>query len=221
MEPRLMPYKTVSQFGQDEIVIHKSRFIGLCAPCTSEEQALDFLAQCRARYKDANHHCYAYIIGRNAGVMRYSDDGEPGGTAGLPIIGVLKSRALVDVAVVVVRYFGGVLLGAGGLTRAYTQGCAIAAAAAGEVEMCPCRDYLMDLPYGLLGRFENEIKTRPLQVLEKEFGADVTVLVRMRDTYAPEFLAFAAELTAGKSEPILADEGFFPWAVEREEHHVD
>lgn len=217
MEKKLAPYKTVLRAGKDEVIINKSRFIGLCMPCRSEEEALSFLEKCRNEYKDANHHCYAYIIGRNAGIMRYNDDGEPGGTAGMPIISVLKNRELVNVAVVVVRYFGGILLGAGGLTRAYTQGCAIAVKAAGEVEMCPCRDYLLDMPYGLLGRFENEIKTRPVQVLEKEFGADVTVLVRMRDAYAPEFYRFAAELTAGKSEPILADEGFFSWALEEEE----
>ena len=120
-------YKTLRAPGQDEFIVQKSRFIGCGSPVADEASALVFLAGIRARYKDASHHCYAYIVGRNAGIMRYSDDGEPGGTAGMPILGVMRARGLVDCAVVVVRYFGGVLLGAGGLTRAYAQGAASSA----------------------------------------------------------------------------------------------
>ena len=119
----LKPYKTLLTRASDEFIINKSRFIGYGAPAASEEEALGFLADVRSAHKDASHHCYAYIIGANMGVMRYSDDGEPGGTAGMPIIEVMKARQITNACVVVVRYFGGVLLGAGGLTRAYSQGC--------------------------------------------------------------------------------------------------
>ena len=111
-------YITVREEASDEVVITKSRFIGYAAPCETEEDALAFLRRIREMHRDARHHCYAYVIGKNKGIMRYSDDGEPAGTAGLPMMDVLKSRDVVDCAVVVVRYFGGVLLGTGGLVRA-------------------------------------------------------------------------------------------------------
>ena len=118
----MKPYKTVRQAASDEFIINKSRFIGYASPAEAEEEALAFLQSIRQKHKDANHNCYAYVIGLNAGIMRYNDDGEPGGTAGLPIMEVLKARGVVNVCVVVTRYFGGILLGAGGLVRAYTQG---------------------------------------------------------------------------------------------------
>ena len=123
-------YRTVRQAASDEFIVNKSLFIGHAAPCETEEAALQFLRKIRDEYRDATHNCYAYVIGENAGIMRYSDDGEPGGTAGLPMMEVLKQRGVVNCCVVVTRYFGGVLLGAGGLVRAYTKGCAIALDAA-------------------------------------------------------------------------------------------
>lgn len=109
------PYRTLRQFASDEFIINKSRFIGYAAPCETEAEALAFLQSIRTKHKDATHNCYAYIIGQNAGIMRYSDDGEPGGTAGLPMMEVLKHQGVVNCCCVVTRYFGGVLLGAGGL----------------------------------------------------------------------------------------------------------
>ena len=103
-------YLTVSRPGADEIVIQKSRFIGYAAPAASEEEALEFIRSIREKHRDATHNCYAYIIGSNQGTIRYSDDGEPSGTAGLPMVDVLKNRGLTNCAVVVTRYFGGTLL---------------------------------------------------------------------------------------------------------------
>ena len=105
------PYRTLRQFASDEFIINKSRFIGYAAPCETEAEALAFLQSIRTKHKDATHNCYAYIIGQNAGIMRYSDDGEPGGTAGLPMMEVLKHQGVVNCCCVVTRYFGGVLLG--------------------------------------------------------------------------------------------------------------
>ena len=105
------PYRTLQQFASDEFIINKSRFIGYAAPCETEAEALAFLQSIRTKHKDATHNCYAYIIGQNAGIMRYSDDGEPGGTAGLPMMEVLKHQGVVNCCCVVTRYFGGVLLG--------------------------------------------------------------------------------------------------------------
>jgi hypothetical protein len=122
----LKPYKTLLKAADGEFIVNKSRFIGYGCPCETEEEALAFLASIRTKHKDATHNCYAYIIGPNMGIMRYSDDGEPGGTAGMPIIEVMKARGVTNCAVVVTRYFGGILLGAGGLVRAYSQGAATA-----------------------------------------------------------------------------------------------
>ena len=114
-------YKTIKQPAREEYVINKSRFIGHACPCQTEEQALAFLKRIREEYRDATHNCYAYVIGENAGIMRYSDDGEPGGTAGLPMMEVLKTRGVVNLCVVVTRYFGGILLGRRAGARLFAQ----------------------------------------------------------------------------------------------------
>ena len=150
----MKPYKTLVSRADAEFIINKSRFIGHGKPVETEEEALAFLAEMREAYKDATHNCYAYIVGANMGVMRYSDDGEPGGTAGMPIIEVLKARGVTNCCVVVTRYFGGVLLGAGGLVRAYSRGAAEAVNACGVGVMHPTLRALVDVPYPLLSRVE-------------------------------------------------------------------
>ena len=207
----LKPYKTLLTRASDEFIINKSRFIGYGAPAASEEEALGFLADVRSAHKDASHHCYAYIIGANMGVMRYSDDGEPGGTAGMPIIEVMKARQVTNACVVVVRYFGGVLLGAGGLTRAYTQGAAVAVNAAGVGEVSPTRRYLMEVPYPMLGRVEYLLKSLPVIVEDKQFSDAIvmTLIVRARDDET--FLSAVTSGTDGRIEPIFMEEMYKAW----------
>ena len=207
----LKPYKTLLTRASDEFIINKSRFIGYGAPADSEEEALGFLADVRSAHKDASHHCYAYIIGANMGVMRYSDDGEPGGTAGMPIIEVMKARQITNACVVVVRYFGGVLLGAGGLTRAYSQGAATAINAAGVGEVSPTRRYLMEVPYPMLGRVEYLLKSLPVIVEDKQFSDAIvmTLIVRARDDEA--FLSAVTSGTDGRIEPIFMEEMYKAW----------
>ena len=207
----LKPYKTLLTRASDEFIINKSRFIGYGAPAASEEEALGFLADVRSAHKDASHHCYAYIIGANMGVMRYSDDGEPGGTAGMPIIEVMKARQITNTCVVVVRYFGGVLLGAGGLTRAYSQGAATAINAAGVGEVSPTRRYLMEVPYPMLGRVEYLLKSLPVIVEDKQFSDAIvmTLIVRARDDEA--FLSAVTSGTDGRIEPIFMEEMYKAW----------
>lgn len=207
----LKPYKTLLTRASDEFIINKSRFIGYGAPAASEEEALGFLADVRSAHKDASHHCYAYIIGANMGVMRYSDDGEPGGTAGMPIIEVMKARQITNACVVVVRYFGGVLLGAGGLTRAYSQGAATAINAAGVGEVSPTRRYLMEVPYPMLGRVEYLLKSLPVIVEDKQFSDAIvmTLIVRARDDEA--LLSAVTSGTDGRIEPIFMEEMYKAW----------
>lgn len=205
------PYKTLRQESADEVIINKSRFIGYACPCETEEEALAFLQKIRARHKDATHNCYAYIIGRNAGIMRYSDDGEPGGTAGLPMMEVLKAQGVVNCCVVVTRYFGGVLLGAGGLVRAYTQGTVIALKAAQVVVMEPSQRYLCEVAYPLWDRVNHSLKTMPVQLMGSEFTTAVgfTLLVREKDAEA--VIADLIRLTDARFEYLLEDESYEAW----------
>ena len=204
-------YRTVLQRGSDEFIIHKSRFIGHGAPVRSEEEALDFLADVRRTHKDASHNCYAYIVGRNAGIARYSDDGEPSGTAGAPIIEVIKAQGVVDVCVVVTRYFGGILLGAGGLIRAYAQGSKTALNAARVVVMHKTHRYLFDADYAMVGKLDYFLKFQPVRVNGRDFAENVTYDVSVKQADAPAFLRGLTEASLGRVEPLLLEEDFGPW----------
>lgn len=129
-----MSYITVKDFGEDRFEEKKSEFIGYAKRVENEEEAKAFINEIKNMHKQARHNCSAYIIGKDMNIQRYSDDGEPQGTAGIPILEVMKKSRVTDCAVVVTRYFGGILLGAGGLTRAYTKGASIAIKSAGVVE---------------------------------------------------------------------------------------
>ena len=127
-------YKTLHKFGVDEYIVEKSTFIGYAKPIKTEEEAIEFVNEIKKKHKDATHNVWAYTVGKTMNIQRYSDDGEPQGTAGIPILEVMKKQGITDCAVVVTRYFGGILLGTGGLTRAYTQGASIAIKSAGVIE---------------------------------------------------------------------------------------
>ena len=212
----LKSYKTLIRPAQDSFIIQKSRFIGYGCPCETEEAALNFLAEIRLLHRDATHNCYAYIIGPNMGVMRYSDDGEPGGTAGMPIIEVMKARGVTNCAVVVTRYFGGVLLGAGGLVRAYSQGAAAAINACGVGVMHPTARYLMEIPYPMLNRMDFFLKSEPVVVEDKSYTDVITytMIVRCRDEAG--FLSRVTDMSEGRVEPLRAEEVYLPWSEEDE-----
>ena len=177
----LKPYRTLLKAASDEFIVNKSRFIGYGQPCETEEEALAFLSDIRARHKDASHNCYAYIIGPNMGVMRYSDDGEPGGTAGMPIIEVLKARSVTNCAVVVTRYFGGVLLGTGGLVRAYTQSTQAGIDAAQLVVVSRCVDLRIRIAYPRYEQLMRLAEDHGAKVLSTDFADAVTMNLRMLD----------------------------------------
>ncbi len=204
-------YKTVKGEGSFQFIINKSRFIGHAAPCKTEEEALAFLKKMREQYKDASHNCYAYVIGQNAGIARYSDDGEPSGTAGMPIIEVIKARNVVDVCVVVTRYFGGILLGAGGLVRAYAEGSRVGLDAAQVVTMHETHRFAFNADYSSIGKLDYWLGSQPVQINEKEFGADVTYDVSVKQADAGTFLQGLTEVSMGKIEPILLEKGYQPW----------
>ena len=204
-------YKTLRARGSEEFIINKSRFIGYGAPCETEEEALAFLREIREKHKDATHNCYAYIIGLNAGIMRYSDDGEPGGTAGLPIIEVMKSRGVVNCAVVVTRYFGGILLGAGGLVRAYAQGSKTALDASGVVIMEKSARQLVEVDYSTWQRLEHYLRTAPCQTLETEFTDRVLATLMMKKTDEAQVISDITRLTDARAEFLPDGELYYPW----------
>ena len=209
-------YKTLKQAASDEFIVNKSRFIGYASPCETEEEALAFLRSIREKHKDATHNCYAYVIGQNAGIMRYNDDGEPGGTAGMPIMEVLKARGVVNCCVVVTRYFGGILLGAGGLVRAYSHGCAIALNAAQVVRMEMSQRILLDVPYPLWDRVNHALKSLPQLTEETNFGTSVEATLLIRKTDVEEVTRKLIAITDAKVEWLELDELHYPWPTEED-----
>ena len=210
----MKPYKTLLKRSEDEFIVNKSRFIGHACPCETEEDALKFLAEMREKYKDATHNCYAYIIGTNMGIMRYSDDGEPGGTAGMPMIEVLKARGVTNLCCVVTRYFGGILLGAGGLVRAYTKGAVVALDACGVGVMHPTARYLMDVPYSMLSRMEYHLASEPVVIEEKAFTDVVTLTVLVKCTDEEALLKKVTDISEATVEPLRFEEFYRPWPEE-------
>lgn len=152
----LYSYKTLKKSSFDEFVEKKSRFIGYACPVTSEQQAIDFINEISKKHYDATHNVYAYVLKDN-NIRRYSDDGEPSGTAGVPVLDVILKEGLTDVCVVATRYFGGTLLGTGGLVRAYTKSAKIGIDAGGILERKFCFGCEIKADYTLLGKIQSEI----------------------------------------------------------------
>ncbi len=210
-------YKTLREAATDEYIINKSRFLCHAAPAQTEEAALAFLSEKRQQYRDASHNCYAYVIGKNAGIMRYSDDGEPGGTAGMPMMEVLKAQGVVDCCVVVTRYFGGILLGAGGLVRAYSHSCVLAVKKAGVVVMLPSERWLIDVPYPMWDKVSHTLAALPVQIEQTEFLTSVqaTLLIRQRD--AQDVMNRLTQETNARMDSLRLDELYAAWNENQEE----
>ena len=171
-------YGTVRKSAGDEFVEKKSRFIGHIAPVTTQEEALEFIQSLKTKYWDATHNVYAYVL-RDGQTRRYSDDGEPQGTAGIPVLDVLLKENIVDCAVVVTRYFGGIMLGAGGLVRAYSHGSKIAVDAGGIVTMCLCDLLTVSCDYNFYGRLSSLIPEMGGIIENTEFTDSVRVDFRI------------------------------------------
>ena len=174
-----MEYKTIAGRCEARFIEKKSEFIGYLAPVSTEEEAVKFVAEIRAMHPKARHNCYAYILREN-NTARHSDDGEPQGTAGAPIYEVLRKEGLTDIACVVTRYFGGILLGAGGLTRAYAKGAKDAVNAAEIKLMCGAVLVEISLDYALYGRLAAIFAELGARVFSEDFSEQVTVCVHVR-----------------------------------------
>ncbi|OZB96897.1 YigZ family protein [Paenibacillus sp. XY044] len=192
-------YRTVRGAGSKEIVIKKSRFIGHVKPVDSEDDANAFIEEIKKLHWNATHNCSSYMIGERDEIQKQSDDGEPSGTAGKPILEVIRSQGLKNVAIVVTRYFGGIMLGAGGLIRAYTDG-AVAAIEAGEaVTRVLHREVFVDIDYTWLGKVENELRGREVRMGETVFTDKVRLKCLPEDREAESFMSWMVDLTQGQS----------------------
>jgi len=193
-------YKTVKERGNHEIVIQKSRFIAHFKRTKTEQEALDFIQEIKKEHWNATHNCSAYLIGEQDLIQKANDDGEPSGTAGVPMLEVLKKRKLKDTAVVVTRYFGGIKLGAGGLIRAYGSSVSEGLNHVGVVNRTLC--YIMEttIDYTWLGKIENEIRQSLYQLKEITYADLVTIHVYVEANNVDAYLEWMTELTNGQSE---------------------
>lgn len=208
-----MAYRTVKQPGEAELVIKRSRFIGRCFPVADEQEALRLLEQVRRQHWDATHNCYAYSVGVSGACARYSDDGEPSGTAGLPMMETLRRSGVTDALVVVTRYFGGILLGAGGLVRAYSAAAAAAVRSAGEVEMRECVRLSLETPYPLWGRVEPLLRERA-QLDEVRYEAAVHAAAWVRREQSDALVRALIDRTDGRVVPAPGARMLRPFPVE-------
>lgn len=190
-----MDYRTVYEGGKGEIVEKKSRFIAEVFPVETEEEAVEILGNIKKQYWDARHHCWAYVIGEEQVQERFSDDGEPGGTAGKPILEVIRGQGLHNVLVVVTRYFGGTLLGTGGLVRAYTQSAQAGIAASTLITKTEGYLLKIETDYSGLGKLQYLLAQRSIPVIEADYGEAVTLATLIPAEEESSFIADITEAT--------------------------
>ena len=191
-------YLVPTAFGEDDFYEKKSHFIGRAWPVETEEEALARIQEMKKQHYDATHNCWAYII--KDGPVRFSDDGEPGGTAGMPMLQVLQREGLFNIVCVVTRYFGGILLGAGGLVRAYTKGAKIAVDAAGKSMKRVWTALYVPIPYTYYERVKLEVEAFGGIIRDTQFGADVELEILMPEAQAQPFLDRLTDMSAGTIE---------------------
>ncbi len=190
-------YITVEHRYDEEYIVNKSRFIGYACPVTTQEEAVEFINEIKKRHSDATHNVYAYQI-RTPEYSRYSDDGEPQGTAGVPVLDVIKKSGLTDVCVVVTRYFGGILLGAGGLVRAYSHSAKIATQGANIIRMSPCTILKVVCDYGFYGKLSTMVPEMGGIIENTDFAENVTMQFRLPTVGVEKFNAELTEVSFGK-----------------------
>ena len=197
---------TVSGYGESLYEVKRSKFIGYCKPVLTAQEANDFVDEIRRKHADARHNVYAWILKKEISLQKYSDDGEPSGTAGLPVMSVLTKNEVTDCAIVVTRYFGGILLGKGGLVRAYTKAAALALKEAGPkvMEMCAVMNFRCD--YSSYDRLVFEIKNHGYVISRTDFGADVDIDVTVPLDMVEGFSDFMIQVSNGTIEVVKQGE---------------
>ncbi|MCC3869371.1 YigZ family protein [Terrisporobacter mayombei] len=201
-------YKTLHKFGSDQYIVEKSTFIGYAKPIKTEEEAIEFVNEIKKKHKDATHNVWAYTVGENMNIQRYSDDGEPQGTAGIPTLEVIKKEDLRDVVVVVTRYFGGIKLGAGGLVRAYTKGAKIGIEAGIVIEKVKYTEVKIKIEYTQLGKIQNEIMNLGFTVKDTIYSEDVEIIVYSKVEDVQSLKERMIDITSATADVSLGDEDY-------------
>ncbi|MER5361210.1 YigZ family protein [Streptomyces sp. NPDC002785] len=201
-------YRTVARAGVHETEINRSRFICALAPAATEQEAQDFVARIRREHPTATHNCFAYVIGANASVQKASDDGEPGGTAGVPMLQMLTRREMRYVVAVVTRYYGGVKLGAGGLIRAYGGVVGEALDELGTITRQRFRLATITVGHQRAGKLENDLRATGRSVREVRYAEAVVIEIGLPDADVEGFRGWLADATAGEAELELGGEAY-------------
>ena len=199
-------YKTIQQEGCDEFIVSRSRFIGSAKPVSVEKDALEFIEKIKKSHYDARHNVWAYVLGSSR--ERYSDDGEPQGTAGLPVLDLIRKEKLRDLVVVVTRYFGGILLGKGGLVRAYSQGARIALDAGKIIEKRAYLTFNIETEYALAGKFQREFDKRGYHLKNTIYAEKVTLTVLVPPDEEDKLKVLTADFTAGTGSLLAGPEEY-------------
>lgn len=200
-------YKTVEIENCDEFVEKKSRFIGYVKPVKAQQEAVDFINSIKSKHWDATHNVYAYVLREN-NIQRYSDDGEPPGTAGVPVLDVLLKNSLTDVCVVVTRYFGGTLLGAGGLVRAYSHGSKIAIESGHIITMAPCFLFEVKVAYSFYERMNNLLADFGANIEKTDFADEVEITFSVKDERAQALSDKLTDMSNGLYSLVKIGEKF-------------
>lgn len=206
-------YHTIQGYGESELIIQKSRFLTYVSRAETEQQAQDFINNIKEKHKSANHNCSAYIIGEHDSIQKANDDGEPSGTAGVPMLEVLKKQGLQDTVVVVTRYFGGIKLGGGGLIRAYGKATTEGIDAAKVVERKLHHLMKISIDYTWLGKVENEVRNSVYPLKEINYADLVEVMVFTKADEEETFINWMAEMTNGQAKVELVEKEFLEFTV--------
>lgn len=204
-----MGYKTIKRTAQSEFVEKKSVFIGTAKRVFTEEEAKAFVAEVRAKYRDARHHVYAYVLGEDMSIQRYDDDGEPQGTGGIPILEVIRRNELRNACVVVTRYFGGVLLGTGGLTRAYVKGAADAIRESGVVERVQGHEVVIVMDYELLGKVQHFLNESGNKTAQLDYTDKVKMTLYLESVETEPIVERIRNISSARAEITIGDEELF------------
>ena len=205
----LPEYRTIYQGGEDEIVEKKSRFIATVIPVENEEEALEFIEKTKKKYWDARHNCFAYVIGERGQLQRCSDDGEPNGTAGKPMLDVLLGNELRNVAVVVTRYFGGTLLGTGGLVRAYSQAVKAGLQASVVITKILGVKLHIETDYTTFGKIQYILAQRELKILDTVYSDKVELEVLIPKTELEQVMHAITEGTNAQADMTPKEECYY------------
>lgn len=206
-------YYIVEAPGTGEIVEKKSRFIAHVLPVDTEEQALEHIEAIKKKFWDARHNCFAFVIGKNYEIQRFSDDGEPQGTAGKPILEALTSQNIHNALIVVTRYFGGTLLGTGGLVRAYGQASKAGLEDAKVCRLCQGVRFELTVDYNSIGKIKYIMGQMNITAVDEQYGADVTVNIDMKKSDYKAFESKVVDATSGKSVFTNVEEIDFKEAI--------